>query len=153
MINNARDRPQSISLPVHSHSNGGRPLPHPLPGNDPESLRLKVENETLKDSVEVSEAKWRSLDEAQGQGKRIRELNSALHNSRMEFKRLNTIITKGYVPSTNPSDEQFRVEFCDIRGTILKIARDQYQATSMSLHSTRKETTTLVQRQQRWLSR
>lgn len=102
MINNARDRPQSISLPVHSHPNGGRPLPHSLPGNDPEILRLKVENETLEDSLEVSEAKWRSLDEAQGQGKRIRELNSALHNSRMEVKRLNTIIMKGYAPSRIP---------------------------------------------------
>lgn len=131
---------------VHD-STSGRP-PSSQHGTDPAILRLNAENERLKESLEISEAKRVSLDEkVEERDEQIKELEVSLQIRRTELKRLNTIIIKGGAPNVGPSDDQIRAEFCDIRDKILKIARGYYQATTL-----RKEPTERVERQPRWMA-
>ena len=135
--------------------NGSRPLPLP-PSIDPvifqlqpERAKLTAENEKLKESLQLSEAQRSSLEgEIQARDKKVNELDLLRHKSQTEVKQLRTIIFKGGTPNIGPSDNEIRSEFCSIRNSILKIARDYYQASEVSL---RHSTTTPGQRQRQWL--
>lgn len=129
------------------------PAPTVPPRNDYIVHKLNEDNERLKESLQLSEAKLISLgEEAQTRDKKTRELEIALSKSRTELKRLNTIIIKSGVPDGGPSDDQVCADFRSIRDSILKIARGYYQAAGVSLPNLRKDSITLVKKQHEWLA-
>lgn len=146
MIHDASQERVSSNPNVHSQPMIYRPLP------PPDKLQLQQENERLKELLQLADAKQLSLDTTESHREyKIKELELALNKSRQESKRLNSIIIRSGTPTAGPSDDQIRLNFIDIRDSILRIVRNHYQATSVSLMPLRKEPTTQSQRQHQWL--
>lgn len=135
---------QNVRIPIDPQLEGSG-LPPLLPHRDnPATLQQKSGSDRLPESLNELQAICNSLTEE------VRKRDSLLLKSRAEIKQLNTIIIK-HGANAGPSDDEINSEFCSIRNSIFKIAKDHYQADTVFLQHSNSNKPHVWTRQYNWL--